>query len=616
MQVFQTNWPFAPQSGDEAWSRAEQNALLVVMKLRHLWQNILVAMLLTVTHAWPAVAEESPTYAQLIDQADEKRTSDPGAFVQLVHELQERIGEATPLQRQMVRYFECFLKVYQGDPATANAELAQLFQEVTDVDLRFRVGAFLSSTYTSRGDQQGFTDSYRTLNEVLQLADQVSDQVLLQQGLLNATVVLNAAGQYQETLRYAERILENAKNPRTICGAMLVRSEAEYRLQRLSGDDALNAAIRQCAEAGEAIMENYGRLYLARKWRDEGNIDAAIVYINEALPAVLATGYTWLIVEFHAVMAEMLLNQGRLDEAQKHAEAATAAIPEKQHIAPLVLSYRVLYDIAKLRGETDKALFFHEKYALSDKVNLDDVRVRALAYQQARFESEEKDRQIAYLGKANEVLQLQREVERQTARNTRLLLAFLLSLLGSVAFWSFRIKRSQLAYRRRVETDPLTRAYSRQHFASLCEAALQSTAPGDAPVSLVLFDLDNFKAINDHYGHPTGDWVLKTVVARCREVLGPHEPLGRLGGEEFAILLVGLDREAARQRADLCRQVIAQTDTTPIGASFPVSASFGVADTHTAGRWFGALIAQADALLYQSKRAGRNRVSVAEVAAA
>jgi diguanylate cyclase (GGDEF)-like protein len=126
--------------------------------------------------------------------------------------------------------------------------------------------------------------------------------------------------------------------------------------------------------------------------------------------------------------------------------------------------------------------------------------------------------------------------------------------------------------------------------------------------ALVMFDLDHFKAINDTYGHGAGDWVLKQVGKTCSAHCRKVDYLGRIGGEEFAVLLRGLDLATAARLAEDCRSQLAQIDTRECGYSFVVTASFGVSSTAQSGYDLSRLLSHADQMLYRAKNEGRNRV--------
>ncbi len=127
------------------------------------------------------------------------------------------------------------------------------------------------------------------------------------------------------------------------------------------------------------------------------------------------------------------------------------------------------------------------------------------------------------------------------------------------------------------------------------------------PLSVITLDIDHFKRINDTAGHAAGDEVLKAVAAACRDTLGTDALFGRLGGEEFAIVLPGADGGAAFATAEALRAAIA---CRPLRAGLtpgPVTASFGISTLSVANEDIDTLLAQADAAMYRAKHDGRNR---------
>jgi len=132
----------------------------------------------------------------------------------------------------------------------------------------------------------------------------------------------------------------------------------------------------------------------------------------------------------------------------------------------------------------------------------------------------------------------------------------------------------------------------------------------DAPLSVVLLDVDHFKVVNDTHGHPAGDAVLREVAARLGRALRTEDVLGRYGGEEFLIVARNITLEKGAQLAERMRVLV---DSSPIvfeGTPIAVSASFGVASLACCAetRDVAKLLALVDARLYEAKHAGRNRV--------
>jgi diguanylate cyclase (GGDEF)-like protein len=158
-----------------------------------------------------------------------------------------------------------------------------------------------------------------------------------------------------------------------------------------------------------------------------------------------------------------------------------------------------------------------------------------------------------------------------------------------------------------AEHDYLTGALSRRAFFGQAERAhAHALREGDA-LSLLIFDVDHFKMINDTHGHAIGDEVLADLVARTDGVLRSAS-CARLGGEEFAVLLPRTDADAAVRQADELRRALERASVpASAGAGVRYTVSVGVASL-AAGETLSGLMQRADAALYAAKRAGRNRV--------
>ncbi len=159
-------------------------------------------------------------------------------------------------------------------------------------------------------------------------------------------------------------------------------------------------------------------------------------------------------------------------------------------------------------------------------------------------------------------------------------------------------------------TDGLTGLANQRHLLEAMDRELARAARHRRPLSLALFDIDHFKAVNDRLGHLAGDAALREFAARARTTVRKEALLARYGGEEFALLLPEANAEGASHAADRIRALVEEKPFHYRDDSYPVTVSAGVATTAGESALTpDALIAAADAKLYEAKSLGRNRVA-------
>jgi diguanylate cyclase (GGDEF)-like protein len=156
-------------------------------------------------------------------------------------------------------------------------------------------------------------------------------------------------------------------------------------------------------------------------------------------------------------------------------------------------------------------------------------------------------------------------------------------------------------------TDSLTGALTRRAFKKDADQLISLALRHRHDLACIALDIDHFKNVNDTYGHATGDQVLKAVAAACKATLRAGDLLGRLGGEEFAILLPHVDRDGAIGVAEKLRMTISALETVAEHHPITITASFGVTSLSVVSKDVETLLAQADAAMYQAKNAGRDR---------
>jgi diguanylate cyclase (GGDEF)-like protein len=181
------------------------------------------------------------------------------------------------------------------------------------------------------------------------------------------------------------------------------------------------------------------------------------------------------------------------------------------------------------------------------------------------------------------------------------------------------LRQSEELFRQLAVTDPLTGIHNRRYFYQLARMELERSCRYHHALAVVMFDVDHFKRVNDHYGHAIGDQVLQTLAGLVRNCLRSNDIFARYGGEEFIMLLPETDLQAASLLADRVRRQVAEKPLViePNQVAITISAGCSALD-HSVQPLFpqpkalDLLIDCADKALYQAKRAGRNRTHLSD----
>ena len=589
------------------------------MSLAGTWRlSLLVAI---VIGTMPAVAAEkvapagASDYAALLDQASHRActTSLSEQCVDLLNRLDRGADQLAPEQRHYLRYLQAWQAVLAGNYPRSNALIDGILSETKDADLRLRAATL---RVNSLSEQSRFEEAFRQLSE---LAVSLEAGVgILPSTREHAYVVVSSlyadAGQYDLASYYAEQIFKQGlATAGYTCVDEHARIAALYGGGHWQGIAPLIAAgIDTCLNEHNDLYANGLRYFAASLDLQRGRAEQAISLLHQHLAEVRRVGYPQQMAQFEGLLAQAYQRTGEWNLARQSALAAVGHGTSNQYAQSVSEAYRILYLLSKQHGDAASALTYHEKYMAADKGYLDEVSAKALAFQTVQQQVVAKKLQIDTLSRQNQILQLQQELDRKASETSRLHIALLLAVLASIAFWAYRIKRSQLRFMKLARRDGLTGIFNRQHFVSSAEQQLQYCRKSSRQACLVLIDLDHFKAVNDTHGHAVGDRVLKRAVAACQEHLRSTDIFGRLGGEEFGIVLPECTLDQALVRAEQIRVAIATAASGEDAPGFPISASFGVATIARSGYDLRQLLIDADDGLYRAKHEGRNRIRVCD----
>ncbi|MGH8350118.1 MAG: GGDEF domain-containing protein [Pseudomonas sp.] len=172
-------------------------------------------------------------------------------------------------------------------------------------------------------------------------------------------------------------------------------------------------------------------------------------------------------------------------------------------------------------------------------------------------------------------------------------------------------KQMETELHRLATIDALTQSSNRRHFFECAHRAFAHTRQQGEPLSFLMLDIDNFKTINDTYGHQEGDNVLQRIAESGRAALRRGDLFGRIGGEEFAAVFPGCTPQMALQVAERLQRQIQQLSFNHEGQTFGITVSQGLTSLTAADENVENLFSRADAAMYQAKREGKNRIVTA-----
>jgi len=514
----------------------------------------------------------------------------------------------SPEEQLYLDYLKAWRIAYQGDYKKSITLLDQVIARSGNATLRLRAGF---TAVNILGIATRYEDAFSRLDPLVDQLATVTDKEARLTGLSVASQFYSEAGQYDLALTYADKLLAENPTGSGACRGRYFVVEALFRSGELRSTDArLREGVDECAKAAEPIFGNLIRNYAANVDLREGKATDAIRLLQQGYAEVKKTRYPPLISLIDASFAHAYWEAGDLTSARTFALGAIDNSIKNEYTEPLATAYQVLYELDKHDGDMPAALAWHEKYMEADKGYLNTFSAKALAYQRVKQQVLAKKLQVDTLAKQNRILQLQQALSKKAVEAGRLWIILLVLLLCSIGFITYRIKRSQLKFMKLARRDGLTGIFNRQHFVGEAERLLQYCRKSDRVACLVLLDLDHFKQVNDTHGHAVGDRVLRRAVAACQAHLRSTDLFGRLGGEEFGVLLpeCGLDQAVAR--VEQIRLAIASVSLGEDVPNVAVSASFGVATVANSGYELRQLMTDADDALYAAKREGRNRVNL------
>lgn len=555
---------------------------------------------------YASAAFGSIDYDHILKQADSLRTSAPKQSKDLLSNI-----DKSNLSKTQIDFYNLLISANLftfGKPQEAQKLTIQLLENAPENHIKVRALLQLITFYMSTHDWPKAIQAKKHLELTLSQTPQL-DASLSEDVEFKIFDFYNNIGEHQLAKKLGTELLDKVKSPKIQCvtRAVLLYSHMETTPEQISPEDFYHAKST-CQTLKDPMLENILNAYFAKYYVITNQPDNALEVLSSNLTDVNETGYQALIASFYELIAQAYLAKKDYVQAQKYAQLVLDTQQQHQYEPSITTAYQVMTEVTKHLKDFEQALFYFQQYSEAKQLNLDQDNAKILALQKAQFDDVEKNAKIALLDKENALLKTQALLDSTSAQNKRLALALLTMVLIVFVLWTYKNRRNYLRMQHYAQTDELTGIANRHYFTQQANTAIKYCQRTDQPVSFIMFDLDFFKRINDSYGHQTGDVALKIAVDAAKDACRKNDIVGRLGGEEFGVLLPGCASHLAAFIAEKCRKAIAQADFSSSGHDLEVTASFGISDSSNCEYNFEKLFAGADFALYQSKDMGRNRV--------
>ncbi|MBV2130429.1 tetratricopeptide repeat-containing diguanylate cyclase [Arsukibacterium indicum] len=552
----------------------------------------------------PALLCANNNIQSQLDLAEQGRTGTPQQSQHIIDQLALQTEQMSQQQLHQYTFVKSYLFAIKGE-LDAAIELAKSLDDSPYSESRIKANLLLANMYEAIKQHQL---AYSYLYQALQDAKSNSDANLSANVYTVATQLHISAGVYDKALEYAQKISEVSDSARNKCISEVLQVHALVRLGQSYPDKLLTSAKQGCWQANEPLMAHTLEQFKAEV-EIYTNPTAVKASMQAMLPDLQKIGFPYAILRarYHLGYAQLQLEDF---------PAAEAELQQVQQLAQRLRDSRIenetLLLLAQLYEKTDNtvaAVAAYKQHIAALNSYIDEFKQRSVAYHLAQADFMESENKLALLENKNKLLQLESQLQKDEKLKTLLISFALLTLLLLVIYV---LNSKRVALNRLATTDFLTRLFNRRYFNEAVSKHLGNRRQ-QGECSLIVFDIDLFKQINDQYGHAAGDKVLSAIAQCCQEQIRQQDILARIGGEEFALFLPGCALADAEDIAEQCRHSLEQLVIPFEDQHIQITASFGVATSSNAD--FDSLLKQADDALYRAKTGGRNRIMVYPTAA-
>ncbi|WP_298775326.1 GGDEF domain-containing protein [uncultured Shewanella sp.] len=581
---------------------------------------LILAILLSPFLTW-ANDESIVKFKQELSALETKTMNSPDHVVKVLSEMAPNL-EQMPLELQ----YQYWLMQAHSFTLTNHSEQAiNLLRQKLEISVskeylkyHTKMLVLLASIYSF--DNRYF-EALQILHQLLPKLTQVQDINTEVSGYRQAIELFGLMKMHDEALKYAHILyakLDDIHTPRFRCFAASVYAESMdnvYRQHKAEWPSLFKLytdALYECQQAGVTMLMPQALRGQAALLIEQNELVVARAKLERALALSLAVSYEYDVASALILLAKVDMQEQQLITAKARLLKALVMANELGDKELLAKIYLPLSVLSEKLVETPEALSYRKLYQENYFAVLGETQSLIIAFETSKLDFLEKERQLSFLNRERDLYLANKQIAERERTN---MLLFVTLLVGGVFFLvilaavSVKQKRT---YKRIAQTDALTGIYNRGAGQNIGENSFVQVCARQADFSVIAFDLDLFKSINDNFGHATGDWALKKVVKVIKSIVRDGDIFARMGGEEFVILLPFTAEDKAIEMAEKCRAALGKIDTHHSGHDFSLSASFGVTQNTESDLSLDPMLQRADNAVYSGKAQGGNKVVVAD----
>lgn len=545
-------------------------------------------------------------FESILDELKTSLIAEPSKSSELIQYLKKNVRHLTKEQQARFLTLESNKELYNGMYDKAYRLLVEAEELSHSASLLNSIHLYQATTLIALKNYQGALEA---MSKNLSRIEEIDDVTIKMTSYLRLANLYLDLEVFEEVKRYSSLALELSRGVSTKeqCYANLLLAASALKLAHYQESEQAFASTKSyCAEHNIPLIVAMSDKGMGDSALKLGKFDTAKKYLLSALEQYQRFQFQLELNDVNSLLAETYLSLSELDSAINYAQMVISLPNDPSHFEAKMRATKVMSAALEERGDFEQAYNYLADYLnISDSL-IDETKAKAYAYQMAKFENAEKTREIKMLNQDRALYTAQQKVVELERYNESLALMILFGCSVGFVIFGMTMFIQQRKYKRISQLDQLTGILNRGTGQDFAENLFIDVLAHRGVFSVIMFDLDHFKMINDTQGHSAGDWALKRVVEAVNPLLKSRDLFVRMGGEEFSIFLPNVNAEEALHLAEKCRAAIDNISTKPHYGDLTITASFGVCTSMENDLSLDPMMKRADIAMYQAKKSGRN----------